>query len=250
MKQKLSEEIRQTYILLYEKNNVRYIFNRSVRWDAIMNTKNIEHLIDVLGKDAINHFIIRMNDSIKKTTIDVNNLTKTFVYDDTVFYILEVHPEWENYGKKDQNEINERKKELCLMYNAVDRKDKITGEQGLELQISNIIKKEFKKWLVDIYSAISKYSHLIYDETVKTTLWLTKESLIDEIDKLRNERNKLEHQIKTEESELYKTINDNKKKLQRQNYVIDVYNKYINNLNDNEIQQLKNMLIKKGQYHE
>ncbi len=248
MKQKLSEEIRQTYILLYEKNDVRYIFNRSVRWDAIMNTKNIEHLIDVLGKDAINHFIIRMNDSIKKTTTDVNDLTKTFVYDDTVFYILEVHSEWENYGRKDQNEINERKKELCLMYDAVDRKDKITGEQGLELQISNIIKKEFKKWLVDIYSAISEYSHLIYDETVKTTLWLTKESLLEEINKLRDERNKLKQQIKEQESALYEKIKYNKEKLRRQNYVIDVYNKYINNLNlnDDEIQQLKNILIKNG----
>lgn len=246
MKQKLSEDIRQTYILLYEKNNVRYIFNRSVRWDAIMNTKNIENLIDVLGKDAINHFIIRMNESIKKTTIDVNNLTKTFVYDDTVFYILEVHPEWENYGREDQNKINERKKELCLMYNAVDRKDQITGEYGLELQISNIIKKEFKKWLVDIYSAISNYSHLIYDETVKTTLWLTKESLIDEINKLREEKETLINK----NANINKLIDNNRKVLRKQNFVIDNYLKYIERMDETEeVNEIKS-LIAYGKYYD
>lgn len=225
MKQVLPEWIRQTYILLYEKDNVRYIFNRSVKWNDIMKTKNIEKIINILGKDAINNFTAIMNEKLKNDTKnDVIDFTKTFVYDDTVFYIIEVHPEWENYNRSNQTMIDKRKKELCLEYNAVDRIDKIEGDVAIELQISNIIKKEFKKWLVDIYSAISEYSHLIYDETVKTTLWLTKESLLNEINQLQHEKNNLD-----------KIILQNKEKLRRQNYMIAKLNKYIE---DNFINQI------------
>lgn len=244
MKQKLVDEIRQTYILLYEKDDVRYIFNRSVKWNAIMNTKNIEYLIQVLGKEAISHFIINQIKNTNKLTADIGDLTETFVYDDTVFYILEVHPEFENIKRSDQMHINELKHELCKKYNAVDRKDKITGDAGLDLQISNILKKKFKYWLVDVYNAISEYSHLIYDETVKTTLWLTKEKLLEEINDLRNDKIKLEKQYKDNQKLIY----NQKKILTKQNYVIDKFNRYINNLDENEVIEFKKLIINNDQY--
>lgn len=246
MRKRLSEEIRQTYILLYEKDDVRYIFNRSVRWDAIMDTKNIEELLNVLGEDAISHFIKRMNDNIKKMTTDINDLTQTFVYEDTVFYILEIHPEWENYQRENQKEINERKTELCKIYHAVDRKDEITGEAGLELQIAKMIKNEFKKWLHEIYSAISRYSYLIYDETIKTTLWLTKESLLDEINKLRKEQQILINR----NADINKLIDNNKRVLRKQNFVIDNYLKFIERMDEQEeLDEIKS-LIAYGKYYE
>ena len=125
-----------------------------------------------------------------------------------------------------------------------DEKDKITGDAGLDLQISNILKKKFKCWLVDVYTAISEYSHLIYDETVKTTLWLTKEKLLEEIDNLRNDKIKLEKQYKDNQKLIY----NQKKILTKQNYVIDKFNRYINNLDENEVIEFKKLIINNDQY--
>ena len=101
-----------------------------------------------------------------------------------------------------------------------------------------------KQKLVDVYTAISEYSHLIYDETVKTTLWLTKEKLLEEIDDLRNEKIKLEKQYKDNQKLIY----NQKKILTKQNYVIDKFNRYINNLNENEVIEFKKLIINKDQY--
>lgn len=235
MKQYL-DEIRQTYIILYVKDGTRYIFNRSIQWNCIMNTKNIQPIIEVLGKEAIDHFVIKMNEEKNNAIKSIEDLTNTFSYDDTIFSILEVHPEWKNISRSDQNEINVRKKELCVEYNAVDRVDQFTDGQGLDLQIAKFIKKEFKRWLIDIYYAIGDYAKLINEEIVNTTLGMTKESLIKDINNLRNEKIRLENKIK-----------ENTKKLGKQNFIIDNHLRYIKGIPANVLGEIKS-LIAYGKY--
>lgn len=241
MIQSLDSEIRQTYIILYEKDGIRYIFNRSIPWNSILKTRNIEKIINVLGREAIDHFIIRLNDSLNNLDKCVNDLTGSFIYDDTIFYILEIHPEWENIDREHQNLINIRKKELCEKYDAIDRKNDAI-RQIIDSNISSIIKREFKKWLVEIYESIGSYAHLIQDQLVENTLYMSVESL-------KNDKKSLQDTIDRQRSELNYILTEikaNKKTLSKQNKVIDVFNKYINNLNDDAIQKFKINLINKG----
>lgn len=235
----LDDDIRQTYIIMFEKNDMRYIFNRSVRWNSILKTKNIEKLVKLLGKDAINHFIILLNDTENTLCDKVNELTNRFVIDDKVFKILEVHPEWENINREDQNDIEDRKDELCKQYNAVKRKDQLDNSYEIDKYLATNIKKQFKQWLIKIYKAIIEYAHVINDEIVQTALGTT-------IKSLKNEKAALEihcEQLHKEVNKLRAEIDNNKKKLSKQNYVIDAYNRYLNSIDDDELEKLKKKII-------
>lgn len=239
-KKLLPDDIRQTYFILFEENGMRYIFNRSIQWNSIMSTKNINKIINVLGKEAINNFILRLNKTENKLCDKVNELTNYFIVDETVFTIIEVHPEWENFNRKDQwNHIEPRKDELCKIYNAVKRKDQLANSLEIDKQICSMLKKKFKQWLIEIYDAIAEYAHLINDELIHTSLGATIESLKQEI---INQRKILDN-INNEISNQKQMLQNNKKKLSNQNYVIDIYNRYINNLDDDKIDKLKKALI-------
>lgn len=236
-------DIRQTYIIMFEKNGMRYIFNRSVRWNSILSTKNIDKLVKLLGKDAINNFILLLNDTENTLCDKVTELTNHFIIDESVFTVLEVHPEWENVNRKDQyDKIDPRKKELCKQYNAAPRKDLLSDSNELDKYLAKNIKKQFKQWLIKIYDAIIEYAHVINDEIVHTSIGATKESLKQQIEHLESQRIELINEINV----LYNDIKNNKETLRKQNYVIDAYNRYLNNLDDDKIEQLKKKIIYEG----
>jgi len=243
MKNELSD-IRQTYIIMFEKNGMRYIFNRSIQWNSILSTKNIDKLVKLLGKDAINNFILLLNDTENTLCDKVTELTNHFVIDETVFNILEVHPEWENVDREDQwDKIEPRKDELCKQYNAVKRKDLLSNSYELDKYLASSIKKQFKQWLIKIYDAIIEYAHVINDEIVHTSIGATIESLKQQIKNLESQRIKLVNEIDV----LHNDIKNNKETLRKQNYVIDAYNRYFNNLDDNELETLKKSIIKNNE---
>lgn len=233
-------DIRQTYFIMFEENGVRYIFNRSIRWNSILCTKNIEKLINVLGKEAIDNFIIKLNNTENNLCDKVNELTNEFVVDDTVFTILEVHPEWQNFGREDQwDKIEPRKDELCKIWGAVKRRDQLANTIEIDKQIGSILKRKFKQWLIDIYDAIIEYANFVNDGIVHTSLGATIESLKQQIKHLESQRIKLVNEIDV----LNNDIKNNKETLRKQNYVIDAYNRYLNNLDENDIKQLKKSII-------
>lgn len=233
-------DIRQTYFIMFEENGVRYIFNRSIRWNSILCTKNIEKLINVLGKEAIDNFIIKLNNTENNLCDKVNELTNEFVVDDTVFTILEVHPEWQNFGREDQwDKIEPRKDELCKIWGAVKRRDQLANTIEIDKQIGSILKRKFKQWLIDIYDAIIEYANFVNDGIVHTSLGMTIESLKQQIKHLESQRIKLVNEIDV----LYNDIKNNKETLRKQNFVIDAYNRYLNNLDEDEIEQLKKSII-------
>lgn len=240
------DDIRQTFIIIYIKDKTRYIFNRSIPWNSVMNTKNIQPIINVLGKEAINHFIIEMNEQQNEMAKNVSKLTRTFYFDNTLFHVIESHPEWENRHHENQGEINKRKKELCAEWNAVDRIDNITDGNGLDIAIAKMIKEEFKKWLVEIYETIAKYAKLINEEIVKTTLYMTKESIEKDIAKLKKQKQQVIQSI----DDLNRKIIENRQQLNKQNFVIDKYAKYIKNLDEGEIEKLKKEILYKEKYYE
>lgn len=233
-------DIRQTYIIMFEKNGMRYIFNRSVRWNSILSTKNIDKLVKLLGKDAINNFILLLNDTENTLCDKVTELTNHFIIDESVFTVLEVHPEWENVNRKDQyDKIDPRKKELCKQYNAAPRKDLLSDSNELDKYLAKSIKKQFKQWLIKIYDAIIEYAHIINDEIVHTSIGATTESLRKQYDELHKQYVDLVGEL----NRLHEEIRENKKKLRKQNYVIEAYNRYLNNLDDDEIEQIKNIIL-------
>lgn len=233
-------DIRQTYFIMFEENGVRYIFNRSIRWNSILCTKNIEKLINVLGKEAIDNFIIKLNNTENNLCDKVNELTNEFVVDDTVFTILEVHPEWQNFGREDQwDKIEPRKDELCKIWGAVKRRDQLANTIEIDKQIGSILKRKFKQWLIDIYDAIIEYANFVNDGIVHTSLGMTIESLKKQYDELHKQYVDLVR----ESNRLHEEIRENKKKLNKQNFVIDAYNHYLNNLDEDEIEQLKKSII-------
>ncbi len=237
-------DIRQTYFIMFEENGVRYIFNRSIRWNSILCTKNIEKLINVLGKEAIDNFIIKLNNTENNLCNKVNELTNKFVVDDTVFTILEVHPEWKNFGREDQwDKIEPRKDELCKIWDAVKRRDQLANTIEIDKQIGSILKRKFKQWLIDIYDAIIEYANFVNDGIVHTSLGATIESLKQQIKHLESQRIKLVNEINV----LHNDIKNNKETLRKQNYVIDAYNRYFNNLDDNELEVLKKTIIKNNE---
>jgi len=210
--------VRQTYILMYTENGIRYIFNRSIPWDAYMNFKQLKKLISLLGKEAFKCFLNRLE--IMKT--DINDLTRTFILDTTKFCILEIHSEWENINKCDQKTINQRKEKLCEEYGAVMKDSKIS-EDLINKAIAKKIKEEIKKWLIEIYHEIANYGKLVHEQIVYTSLGATIEGLNKQISKLRQDV--IIKQLELEE--LNEKIKSNKEHLKRQNYIIDKhYNKY------------------------
>lgn len=233
------DDVRQTYIIMFEKNGMRYIFNRSITWNTMFSTKNINKLLKLLGKDAISNFILMLNDTENTLCNKLTELTNHFVIDYNVFNILEVHPEWENLNRENQLQIEIRKDELCKQYNAVKRKDMLSNSYELDKFLANNIKKQFKQWLIKIYDAITEYAHVINEEIVHTSLGASIESLKQEKRSLQIECDK-----KREELEyLSNKINANKKTLSKQNYVIDAYNRYFNDLDNNQLEQLKKSII-------
>ena len=208
--------IRQTYIIMYEQDGIRYIFNRSVPWSVYLSFKKLKRLINIVGENAILKFLDRF-DVMKE---EINYFTRTFVLDTTKFTILEIHSEWPNYKRCDQVNIEERKTELCIIHNAIKR-----ASSGMDLKvdsyIAKMIQKEFKLWLADIYDEIASYSKLIKEDIVRTTLGATIESL-------KEEKERLENQVDCRKrilDQYNKDIIENKKTLSRQNYVIDKYYK-------------------------
>lgn len=206
--------IRQTYIIMYEQDGIRYIFNRSIPWSVYLSFKKLKRLINIIGENAILKFLDRF-DVMKE---EINYLTRTFVLDTTKFTILEIHSEWQNYKRCNQIDIEERKTELCIEYNAIKR-----ASSGMDIKvdscIAKMIQKEFKLWLADIYDEIASYSKLIKEDIVRTTLGTTVESL-------KEEKERLENQIDCRKRILdkyNKDILENKKTLARQNYIIDKY---------------------------
>lgn len=209
-------DIRQTYIIMYEENGIRYIFNRSVKWWGLIDLKRLHNLINILGKDAILKFLDRFD----KMKDDIRDLSQTFILDTTIFTILEVHTEWQNYRRCDQVEIEKRKSELCDKYDAIKR---TTGDIDIRIDqnISNIIKKEFKSWILDIYNEITHYSRLLKEEFVHTILGASIESIKKERSDMLIMKMKEQEELK----ELEQQIKENKTKLARQNYIIDKFYK-------------------------
>ena len=211
--------IRQTYIIMYEQDGIKYIFNRSVRWCDYISFKKLQKIIDLLGENAILKFIDRISDMQD----DINGFTKTFMLDTTKFCILEIHPEWENFKRCDQKEIENRKTELCEIHNAVKRTNNLDDIdiESLDINIAKNIKVQLKKWLIEIYKEISNYAKLIQDDIVETSLGMT-------IKRLKNQKTLLENELKYKNDqikELDKEILDNKDRLRRQNFVIEKYYK-------------------------
>lgn len=211
--------VRQTYIMLAVKDNIKYIFNRSVRWDSIINCKNIQPLIDVLGKEAIRHFSETLvNDSTELIDKSISRFTSDFIsgynkgylgnYDGVDLYVVKILP-LANINLSDQQIINQYKEELCKQYDAKMRKDEIIGYEIIDKLIGDKIKKRFKEWICEIYNAITKYAKLIYDSDVYKAFLLNKDTLNSEIRVLNSE------------------ICENKKILSRQNYMINKLNEEI-----------------------
>lgn len=218
--------IRQTYIIMYEENGIKYIFNRSVKWYGLIDFKKLHNLINIVGEEAVLRFLDRF-DKMKE---DIRDLSQTFILDTTIFTILEIHSEWQNYGRCNQIEIEKRKSELCDIYGAIKR---ATGDIDIRIDqsISNIIKKRFKEWLLDIYKEITHYSRLLNEEFVQTTLGAS----IESIKKERNELLVMKMKEQEELKELEKKIQENRVKLARQNFIIDKYYKqYIFTPQENE----------------
>lgn len=212
-------DIRQTYIIMYEENGIKYIFNRSVKWYGLIDLKKLHNLINILGEEAILKFLDRF-DKMKE---DIRDLSQTFILDTTIFTILEVHSEWQNYGRCNQIEIEKRKSELCDIYGAIKR---ATGDIDIRIDqsISNIIKKEFKTWILDIYKEITRYSRLLKEEFVCSILGASIESIKKERSDLLIMKMKEQEELK----ELEKKIQENRVKLARQNFIIDKYYKQYN----------------------
>jgi hypothetical protein len=214
--------VRQTYIIMYEQDGIRYIFNRSVKWCDYISFKKLQKIIDLLGENAILKFM----DRLRNMYINIDDLTNTFILDTTKFSILEIHSEWENKKRCDQKVIEERKTELCEEYNAVKRSDQLDDIdiENLDLNISKYIKNQLKKWLIEIYKEIADYAKLIQDDIVETSLGMT-------IERLKNQKTSLESDIKKKIdriNDLDKEIKDNSIKLARQNYIIEkFYKQYI-----------------------
>lgn len=215
--------VRQTYIMLAVKDNIKYVFNRSVRWDSIINCKNIQPLLNLLGEDAIKNFSKSLfENNTEKMNQAINKFTQEFsgdyqlgyleTVDDVDLFIIEILP-FKNINRSDQTEINKVKNELCEKFNAKCVKDDIIGYELLDKIIGDNIKKNFKRWLKDIYIEISKYTKTILDNEVIVGLNTTISGLKDKIDKLNNQ------------------ISINKDTLKRQNYMI---NKLNNRLNESE----------------
>lgn len=209
--------VRQTYIIMYEQDGIRYIFNRSVKWCDYISFKKLQKIIDLLGENAILKFM----DRLRNMYINIDDLTNTFILDTTKFSILEIHSEWENKKRCDQKDIEERKTYLCEEYNAVKRSDQLDDIdiENLDLNISKYIKNQLKKWLIEIYKEIADYAKLIQDDIVETSLGMT-------IERLKNQKSLLESDIKKKIdriNDLDKEIKDNSIKLARQNYIINKY---------------------------
>lgn len=217
--------IRQTYILMYEQDDIKYIINRSIKWDGIMSSKKIQKLVNLLGENAIFNFL----EKVKNMEKNINDMTRTFVVDLTKFSILEIHPEWQNYNRIDQKNIEKRKTDLCEKYDAVKRINDIPNGKKIDFELVKIMKKALKKWLVDIYNEIANYAHLIKDEMVNNVLCLTIENIKKEIDILNNQKKQLEEGV----DKLNKMIMKNRKTLAKQNYVIDKFYKQYD-FTDNE----------------
>ena len=209
--------VRQTYIIMYEQDGIRYIFNRSVKWCDYISFKKLQNIIDLLGENAILKFM----DRLRNMYINIDDLTNSFILDTTKFSILEIHSEWENKKRCDQKNIEERKTYLCEIYDAVKRSDKLDDIdiENLDLNISKYIKNQLKKWLIEIYKEIANYAKLIQDDIVETNLGMT-------IERLKRQKIELESDVKKKISQLddiNKEINDRSNKLARQNYVIKKY---------------------------
>lgn len=209
--------VRQTYILMYTENGIKYIFNRSVPW-GIINFTKLTKLINLLGKEP---FIAFLN-NLDKMHHRIDDLTMTFILDTTKFNILEIHSEWENINKCDQKTINQRKEKLCEKYDAV-MKDSNINPALINREITKIVKQEIKKWLISIYDEIANYAKLVHEQIVYTSLGATAEGLNKQISKLRQDVIIKQLELK----ELNEEIKSNKEHLKRQNYIIEKhYNKY------------------------
>lgn len=224
--------IRQTYIILAVKNNCKYIFNRSVRWDSIINCKKVQPLLNLLGEDIIKNFSKSLfENNTEKMNRAINKFTRGFLgdyplgyletVDDVDLFVIQILP-FENINRSDQQEINKTKNELCEKFNAKCVKDEFIGDEINKI-IGDNIKKNFKRWLKDVYIEISKYTKTTLDNEVIVGLMTTIQGLNDEINKLQIDRQ------------------NNSNSLSRQNFVINKLHSEINSL-ENEKNKLVNQI--------
>lgn len=204
------DTVRQTYIFMWYQNgvndddSVKYIFNRSVSWGNI-NFRRLQPIIDLLGIEGIKNML----GIIDKLDDDVDELTREWKFDDNVFILLEVHSEWENYNRMDQQAINNRKQILAEQYDAVVRKDEIIDEEiikEIEKSLNINTKKKLQSYLVSLHDRINDYFKEIYDPYIKR------------FDILKSEIEKSENKLA-----------ENRDKLRRQNYVLNQLENKVNN---------------------
>lgn len=218
------DTVRQTYIFMWYQNgvndddSVKYIFNRSVSWGNI-NFRRLQPIIDLLGIEGIKNML----GIIDKLDDDVDELTREWIFDDNVFILLEVHSEWENYNRMDQQMINRRKEELAEQFNAVVRKDEIIDEEiikEIEKSLNINTKKKLQSYLISLHDRINDYFKEIYDPYIKR------------FDILKSEIEKSENKLA-----------ENRDKLRRQNYVLNQLENKINNriYNTNKISLNRNI---------
>lgn len=206
------DTVRQTYIFMWYgkgEENIKYIFNRSISWTNINFTK-LQPILDLLGINSLKNML----DLIDDINDDINELNRKWEYDDKVFKLLEVHSEWENYRKNDQQMINKRKEELAKKYNAVIRKDEIIDEDiinEIEKSLNINTKKKIQDFIIELHNRIDDYFKNIYEPYIKRFDILKAEieeseiKLAENRDKLRKQNyvlNQLEHKIN---NKIYKT---------------------------------------------
>ena len=234
--------VRQTYIMLAVKDNIKYIFNRSVRWDSIISCKKIQPLLNLLGEDVIKHFSESLfENNTEKMYKAINSFTRGFLGDyplgylktigDVDLFVIQILP-FENINRSDQQEINKVKNDLCEKFDAKCVKDEFIGDEIIDKLIGKNIKEKFMEYIKQLYTSIGDYLKNRTSDIVQIMENEERKYL-----KLKNDINNLyaEYVRKKNEynrllKESHEKVKYNRDKINRQNYIIKKNDDKINNI--------------------
>ena len=147
----MKDKLRKSYILLYDANGIRYIFNRSISWNNYL-PKKYNKVLDLLGMKRLSHKLDEFLEEHAHVCRNIDNIEEYLKFHNTNTVIIHIS-DLENIENADQKELNKLKKYYCEILNAVDRKDKIDVSDN-DIFLFDKVKKSIIKYIDELYDAI------------------------------------------------------------------------------------------------